>query len=117
MRKDLLLLEELLLRTMLAEIEERYQKVMKAHGEEEEVTVLADSLLSIGRIVEEVFREIPNPQKKMGEELYTTLYEVLKDVSSALSELANADDDRLQSVLASAYRRLDGFNSLFEKLV
>ncbi|HHJ64181.1 MAG TPA: hypothetical protein ENJ61_04660 [Aquifex aeolicus] len=116
MREDVFLLEEMLLRTMLSEIEERYRKVQRNREGDREVLELAENLLRIGRAAEGVFRKIPNPRRKMGEDLYTTLYEVLKDISSALSELAIAGDDRIHTVVAHTYRRLDSLNSLFEKL-
>jgi len=58
-----------------------------------------------------------NPRKKIDSSLCTTLYEVLKDINSSLSELAGAGGDRIHTAKASAYRRLDSLNSLFEKLV
>ncbi len=117
MGKELSLLEEMLFNTMFSEIEERYNDVVDIYRNDYEILSLAQHLISVKDAVGEVFREIPNPEKKLGEELYTTLYEVLKEVSSILYDLSIAEGDQLSYVIVQAYRKLDNINSLFEKLV
>lgn len=117
MGRDLNLLEEMLFNTMFSEIEERYNDVVVIYRSDYEVLSLAHHLKSLSDMVGSIFKEIPNPQKKLSEELYTTLYQVLKDISSILYDLTIADSDQLSYVIVQAYRKLDSINSLFEKLV
>ncbi len=117
MGKDVSTLEEMLFNTMFSEIEDRYNDVVDIYRNDYEILSLAQHLKSVRDVVSEVFKEIPNPNKKLGEELYTTLYQVLKDVSSILYDLSIAEGDQLNYVVVQAYRKLDSINSLFEKLV
>lgn len=117
MGQDIAFLEGMLFSSMFSEIEERYNDVVDLYRNDYEILSLAQHLKSISDAVGEIFKEIPNPQKKMGEELYTTLYNVLKDVSSILYDLSIAEGDQLSYVVVQAYRKLDSINSIFEKLV
>ena len=116
MGNELDILEEMLFSTMFSEIEERYNEVVDIYRNDYEILSLAQHLKSIGSVVSDVFKEIPNPQKKLSEDLYTTLYEVLKDISSILYDLSIAEGDQLNYVIVQAYRKLDSINSLFQKL-
>jgi hypothetical protein len=117
MGRDIAILEEMLFATMFSEIEERYNEVIDTYSSDYEIITLAHHLKGISEMVREVFKEIPNPDKKLGEEMYTTLYDVLKDVSMILYDLSIAEGDQLSYVIVQAYRKLDSLNSLFEKLV
>ncbi len=117
MERDLSFLEGMLFKTMFAEIEERYREVMDIYGNDYEISSLATHLKEISETVKEIYKEIPNPNKKLTEEHYTTLYEVLKDVSGILYDLSIAEGEQLSYVIVQAYRKLDNINSLFEKLV
>ncbi len=117
MGKDISTLEEMLFNTMFSEIEERYNDVVDIYRNDYEILSLAQHLRSVKEAVGEVFKEIPNPNKKLSEEHYTTLYQVLKEVSSILYDLSIAEGDQLSYVIVQAYRKLDSINSLFEKLV
>ncbi len=117
MDQDISFLEEMLFNTMFSEIDERYNEVVDIYRNDYEILTLAQHLKSISDMVREVFKEIPNPQKKLGEELYTTLYQTLKDISSVLYDLSIAEGDQLSYVVVQAYRKLDSMNSLFERLV
>jgi hypothetical protein len=111
------LLEDMLFNTMFSEIEERYREVMEIYGNDYEIASLASHLKEITNAVRDLYREIPNPEKKLTEDHYTTLYQVLKDVSMILYDLSIAEGDQLSYVIVQAYRKLDNINSLFEKLV
>ena len=117
MRDKLNLLEEMLFNTMFSEIEKHYEDVMDLHEGNYEILSLAHHLRSVSEVVGEVFREIPNPRKRLGTELYTPLYEVLRDIDSILYDLSIAEGEQLGYVIAQAYRKLDHINSLFERLV
>jgi hypothetical protein len=117
MGRDITVLEEMLLATMLAEISDRYDDVLDTYSNDYEVITLAHHLKGIAEMVKEVFKEIPNPEKKLGEEMYSTLYNALKDVSMILYDLSIAEGDQLSYVIVQAYQKLDSLNSLFEKLV
>ncbi len=117
MGQELNFLEEMLFNSMFSEIEERYNDVVDIYRNDYEVLSLARHLKNVSDMVGEIFREIPNPQKKLSEELYTTLYQVLKDISSILYDLSIAEGDQLSYVVVQAYRKLDSMNSLFQRLV
>ncbi len=117
MDKNLSLLENMLFNTMFSEIEERYREVMEIYGNDYEIASLTSHLKEISDMVKDLYRDIPNPEKKLTEDHYTTLYQVLKDVSMILYDLSIAEGDQLSYVIVQAYRKLDNINSLFEKLV
>ncbi len=116
MGSDLNKLEEILFSTMFAEIEERYNEVVDIYRNDYEILSLAQHLMKLTDVVRDVFKEIPNPKKKLSEDLYTPLYEVLKDVSSILYDLSIADGEQLNYVIVKAYQKLDNISSLFQKL-
>ncbi len=117
MDRNLNFLEDMLFTTMFSEIEERYREVMEIYGNDYEIASLAAHLKEISDTVKEIYKDIPNPEKKLTEDHYTTLYHVLKDVSMILYDLSIAEGDQLSYVVVQAYRKLDNINSLFEKLV
>ncbi len=117
MGQDISFLEEMLFKSMFSEIEERYNDVVDIYRNDYEILSLARHLKAVTDAARDVVKEIPNPQKKLSEELYTTLYEVLKDVSSILYDLTIAEGDQLSYVVVQAYRKLDSINSLFQRLV
>lgn len=116
MEKDLNFLEDMLLKSMMKEIEERYDDVITIYKYDYEIRALSEKLMSLARVVEEVFKEIPNPEKKLDKDAYTTLYSILKDISSILYDLSIATSEQLSYVLLQAYRKLDNIDSLIKKL-
>ncbi|WP_461832417.1 hypothetical protein [Aquifex sp.] len=114
--KDVNFLEEMLFRSVLKEIEERYEDVITIYRYDYEIKGIAEKLMRLARIVEEVFKEIPNPEKKLDQNSYTTLYNILKDISSILYDLSIATSEQISYVLLQAYRKLDNIDSLISKL-
>ncbi|GAB6065013.1 hypothetical protein JCM9492_01050 [Aquifex pyrophilus] len=114
--KDLNFLEEMLFKSVLREIEERYEDVITIYRYDYEIRGIAEKLMRLARIVEEVFKEIPNPEKKLDQNSYTTLYNILKDISSILYDLSIATNEQISYVLLQAYRKLDNIDSLISKL-
>ena len=117
MGSELIFLEELLFKSVQREIEERFEDVADTYRNDYEIMTLAHHLKGISDMVQEVFKEIPNPDKKLSEDMFSTLYEVLRDVSMILYDLTIAEGDQISYVIMQAYRKLDSMNSLFEKLV
>lgn len=116
MDKNLHLLEEMLFKTMFSEIEERYNDVIDIYRNDQEILSIANHLKKLTNVVGEVYREIPNPRKKLTEELYTVLYQILKEVSSILYDLSIAEGEQLDYVIAEANRKFDNIISLLQKL-
>ncbi len=116
MRNDVSFLEGILFESMFREIEERYRDVLEFRQDNYEMINIAEHLMKITQQVERVFREIPNPQKKLDEGLYTTLYEALKDISGILYDFSIAEPEQTNYVLVQTYRRLDNLHTLFAKL-
>jgi len=113
---DVNFLESMLLKSTMKEIEERYDDVVTIYRYDYEIRGLAEKLYKLSKIVEEVFKEIPNPEKKLDENLYTTLYTILKDINSILYDLSIATSEQISYVLMQAYRKLDNIDNLLSKL-
>ena len=113
---DVKFLEDLLLKSVMKEIEERYGDVITIYKYDFEIRGLAEKLIRLAKIVKEVFYEIPNPEKKLDQSIYTTLYNILKDISSILYDLSIATNEQISYVLLQAYRKLDNIDSLIRKL-
>ena len=116
MNKEVNFLEDILFRSMIKEIEERYEDVITIYKYDYEIRSLAEKLIRLTRILEEVFKEIPNPEKKLDQNTYTTVYNILKDISSILYDLSIATSEQVSYVLLQAYRKLDNIDSLIRKL-
>jgi len=116
MEQDVNFLEDLLFRSMVREIEERYEDVVTLYKYDYEIRGLADKLMKLTRLLEEVFKEIPNPSKKLDLDIYSTIYAILKDISSILYDLSIATGEQINYVLLQAYRKLDNIDSLIRKL-
>jgi len=113
---DVNFLEDMLFKSVMKEIEERYEDIVAIYKYDFEIRGLAEKLMRLARIVEEVFQEIPNPEKKLDQSIYTTLYNILKDISSILYDLSIATNEQISYVLLQAYRKLDNIDSLIRKL-
>jgi len=113
---DLVELENLLFKSTSKEIEELYQEVMQIYKFDEEVLNIARSIKGICDYIMSLYKEIPNPERKLDESLYTTLYQVLKDLSITLYDLTVAEGEQLYYVISSAYQKLNGANNLLERL-
>ncbi|MCS6957660.1 MAG: hypothetical protein RMK75_04275 [Aquificaceae bacterium] len=117
MGQEIFFLEDLLFRSTAKEIEERYAEVVQIYAHDPEVLNIAKSIKGMCDYIMQTYREIPNPDRKLDESLYTTLYHVLKDLSVTLYDLSIAEGEQLYYVLSSAYQKLNGANNLLERLV
>jgi hypothetical protein len=117
MRRELFFLEDMLFKSMAQEIDERYREVLQLYSQDQEIFNIAKSIKGMCDYIFSVYRDIPNPEKKLDESLYTTLYQVLKDLSVTLYDLSIAEGEQLYYVLSSAYQKLNGANNLLERLV
>ena len=117
MGQEIFFLEDLLFRSTAKEIEERYAEVVQIYAQDPEVLNIAKSIKGMCDYIMQTYKEIPNPDKKLDESLYTTLYHVLKDLSVTLYDLSIAEGEQLYYVLSSAYQKLNGANNLLERLV
>ncbi|MFN3870751.1 MAG: hypothetical protein ACK4MW_04620 [Aquificaceae bacterium] len=116
MGKELFELEDLLFKSVYKEIEERYEEVMQIYAHDPEIRNIANSIKGMSDYIMKVYKDIPNPEKKLDESLYTTLYQVLKDLSLTLYDLSIAEGEQIYYVISSAYQKLNGANNLLEKL-
>ncbi len=117
MEKEFFFLEDLLFKSTSREIEERYQEVLQLYAHDPEILNIAKSIKGMCDYIMATYKEIPNPEKKLDESLYTTLYQVLKDLSITLYDLSIAEGEQIYYVLSSAYQKLNGANNLLERLV
>ncbi len=117
MGQETFFLEDMLFKSTYKEIEERYEEVMQLYCKDPEIINIAKSIKGMCDYVMKVYKEIPNPEKKLDESLYTTLYQVLKDLSITLYDLSIAEGEQIYYVISSAYQKLNGANNLLEKLV
>ncbi len=117
MGKELFFLEDMLFRSTYQEIEERYAEVIQMYAHDPEIINIAKSIKGMCDYIMKTYKEIPNPEKKLDESLYTTLYQVLKDLSITLYDLSIAEGEQIYYVISSAYQKLNGANNLLEKLV
>ncbi|MFN3599287.1 MAG: hypothetical protein ACK4VK_06095 [Aquificaceae bacterium] len=115
MGKELFDLEDLLFKSAYKEIEERYEEVMQIYAHDPEIRNIANSIRGMCDYIMKVYKDIPNPEKKLDESLYTTLYQVLKDLSLTLYDLSIAEGEQIYYVISSAYQKLNGANNLLEK--
>lgn len=117
MGQELFYLEDMLFKSTLKEIEERYSEVIQLYPHDSEIVNIANSIKVMCDYIMRVYKEIPNPEKKLDESLYTTLYQVLKDLSITLYDLSIAEGEQVYYVISSAYQKLNGANHLLERLV
>lgn len=117
MGQELYFLEDMLFRSIAVEIEERYSEVLSLYAHDPEILNVAKSIKGMCDYILKVYKDIPNPDKKLDESMYTTLYHVLKDLSLTLYDLTIAEGEQLYYVLSSAYQKLNGANNLLERLV
>lgn len=117
MERELFFLEDLLFKSTAQEIDERYEEVIQLYAHDPEILNIAKSIKGLCDYIMQTFREIPNPDKKLDENLYSTLYHVLKDMSVTLYDLSIAEGEQIYYVLSSAYQKLNGANNLLERLV
>jgi hypothetical protein len=117
MGKELFFLEDMLFKSTYEEIEERYAEVIQMYAHDPEIINIAKSIKGMCDYIMKTYKEIPNPEKKLDENLYTTLYQVLKDLSITLYDLSIAEGEQIYYVISSAYQKLNGANNLLEKLV
>lgn len=117
MGQELYFLEDMLFKSTAAEIEERYREVLSLYAQDPEILNVAKSIKGMCDYILKAYKEIPNPGKKLDESMYTTLYQVLKDLSLTLYDLTIAEGEQLYYVLSSAYQKLNGANNLLERLV
>ena len=117
MNNDVVLLENMLFKSTAKEIEEAYAEVVQLYAHDHEVLNIAKSIKGMCDYIMKAYREIPNPEKKLDESLYTTLYYVLKDLGHTLYDLSIAEGEQVYYVLSSAYQKLNGANNLLERIV
>ncbi|ADC89894.1 hypothetical protein Thal_1262 [Thermocrinis albus DSM 14484] len=117
MEERLVFLEELLFKSMAKEIEDNYREVTQLYSHDREVLNIANSIKGICDYILKVAKEIPNPERKLDESLYSTLYSILKDLNVTLYDLSIAEGEQLYYVISSAYQKLNGANNLLERLV
>ncbi|MFN3814125.1 MAG: hypothetical protein ACK4SM_05840 [Aquificaceae bacterium] len=116
MKMDVAVLEGMLYKSIAKEIEGLYEEILNIYSSDEEVLNLAKNIKNICDYILKVYREIPNPNKKLDESLYTTLYNMLKDFSVTFYDLTVADGEQLYYVISSAYHKLSGAHNLLERL-
>lgn len=117
MEQEVFYLEDMLFKSTFKEIEERYWEVMQLYSHDSEIINIAKSIKGMCDYIMKIYKDIPNPEKKLDESLYTTLYQVLKDLSITLYDLSIAEGEQIYYVISSAYQKLNGANNLLEKLV
>ncbi|SHK40896.1 hypothetical protein [Thermocrinis minervae] len=115
MDRTLYLLEDMLLRSVEEEIRERYEEVASMYSHNMEVMNIAKSILGLCQYIYDVYRDIPNPERKLDESLYSTLYSILKDFSITLYDLTIAEGEQLYYVISSAYQKINSANNLLER--
>ncbi len=116
MDKTVHMLEDMLFKSQAKEIGEIYNEVLNAYKEDLEVSNIINTIKGICDYILSIYKEIPNPEKKLDENLYSTLYSTLKDLSNTLYDLSIAEGEQLYYVISSAYQKLNGANNLLEKL-
>ncbi len=117
MDRDVYMLEDMLFRSLAREVEELYREVSSMYRNDMEISNIVNSIKAVCDYILTVYREIPNPKKKLDESLYSTLYSVLRDLSVTLYDLSIAEGEQLYYVISSAYQKLNGANNLLERLV
>lgn len=117
MGKELFFLEDMLFKSTYEEIEERYAEVIQMYAHDPEIINIAKSIKGMCDYIMKTYKEIPNPEKKLDENLYTTLYQVLKDLSITLYDLSIAEGEQIYYVISSAYHHPSPLGYLFAKLI
>ena len=117
MEKSLLILEDMLFKTLYKEIEEYYREVKALYSSDGEIQSIADNIKRLCDCALQIYKNIPNPANKLNESLFSTLYYLLKDLSLTLYDLTIAEGEQLYYVISSAYQKLSGANNLLERLV
>ncbi|WP_448584107.1 hypothetical protein [Thermocrinis sp.] len=117
MDKSVLILEDMLFKSLSKEIEERYEEVISLYKHDPEITNIANNIKRLCDYILEIHKSIPDPTKKLSDNLYSTLYYLLKDLSLTLYDLTIAEGEQLYYVISSAYQKISGANNLLEKLV
>jgi hypothetical protein len=117
MANSLLFLEDMLFRTLSKEIEERHKEVLALYSHDLEITNIANSIKRLCDHIFELYKGIPDPSRKLDENLYSTLYYLLKDMSITLYDLTIAEGEQLYYVISSAYQKLNGAANLLERLM
>ncbi|WP_333784239.1 hypothetical protein [Thermocrinis sp.] len=117
MEKSVLILEDMLFRSLSKEIEERYKEVISLYKHDPEIKSIANTIKRLCDYVLEIYKSIPDPTKKLDDNLYSTLYYLLKDLGLTLYDLTIAEGEQLYYVISSAYQKISGANALLEKLV
>ncbi|MFN7065248.1 MAG: hypothetical protein ACK4OF_03780 [Aquificaceae bacterium] len=116
MDRELFYLEDILFKSVFKEVEERYEDVLQIYAHDPEIRNIANSIKGMCDYIMKAYKDIPNPYKKLDEGMYTTLYQVLKDLSLTLYDLSIAEGEQIYYVVSSAYQKLNGANNLLEKL-
>ncbi|WP_448588429.1 hypothetical protein [Thermocrinis sp.] len=116
MEKSLLVLEDMLFRSLSKEIEERYEEVLSLYGGDMEIINIADSIKKLCDYILDIYKNIPDPTKKLSDSLYSTLYYLLKDLNLTLYDLTIAEGEQLYYVISSAHQKISGANNLLERL-
>ncbi|WP_029551979.1 hypothetical protein [Thermocrinis jamiesonii] len=117
MDRSVLILEDMLFRTLSKEIEERYEEVISLYKHDPEIKNIANTIKRLCDYVLEIYKNIPDPTKKLDDNLYSTLYYLLKDLGLTLYDLTIAEGEQLYYVISSAYQKISGANALLERLV
>lgn len=117
MDKTVYILEDMLFRSQAKELGDIYNEVVNAYKEDVEVSNIINTIKGVCDYILSVYKEIPNPEKKLDETLYSTLYNTLKDLSNTLYDLSIAEGEQLYYVISSAYQKLNGASNLLEKLI
>ena len=117
MERSVLILEDMLFRSLSKEIEERYKEVISLHKNDAEIINIANNIKKLCDYILDVYKDIPNPTKKFSDNLYSTLYYLLKDLGLTLYDLTIAEGEQLYYVISSAYQKISGANALLERLV
>ncbi len=116
MNKDIRLLESMLFDSIMKEIKERYEDVKEVYMNDFEIFGIAEKLKALSELIYEIFKQIPDPERNLKEDMYSTLYQILKDISSILYDLSIAEGEQINYVLTKAYKKIDSMGELFEKL-
>lgn len=116
MDRTLHILEDMLFKSQAKELVEIYNEVANVYKDDMEVSNIINTIKGICDYILSVYKEIPNPEKKLDETLYSTLYNTLKDLSNTLYDLSIAEGEQLYYVISSAYQKLNGANNLLERL-
>lgn len=116
MDKTIHILEDMLFKSQAKEIVDIYNEVLSVYKNDLEISNIVNTIKGICDYILKLYKDIPNPERKLDETLYSTLYNTLKDLSNTLYDLSIAEGEQLYYVISSAYQKLNGANNLLEKL-